>query len=85
MATTAKDATPASLLGSLPPWVFILVGLTGGGASGTLLSRPVFGAEEGANQDEIQLIVDRSIEKNNVYLLQQIELILAKDKLSSKE
>ena len=72
-----------SPLSSIPPWVFLLIGISGGGASGTLLSRPVFGSE-GVTKEEVQQIVDASVVKNNEYLLQKIELMLAKDKLENR-
>jgi len=81
--TTAEKKEATNPLANVPPWVFLLVGLSGGGASGTLLSRPVFGSDS-VTKAEVQEIVDASVVRNNEYLLQKIELMLAKDKLAER-
>lgn len=62
------------------PWILLLLGFTGGGGVGTLLGRPVVSAPELSHED-VQAIVDASVEKNNAVLLQKIELLLAREKL----
>lgn len=62
------------------PWILLLLGFTGGGGVGTLLGRPVVSAPE-LSREDVQAIVDASVEKNNAVLLQKIELLLAREKL----
>lgn len=63
------------------PWILLLLGFTGGGGVGTLLGRPVMSATTELSREDVQTIVDASVEKNNAVLLQKIELLLAREKL----
>lgn len=69
------------------PWHAILplvLGLAGGGAGGTLLSRPVMAnGPTGVTQVEVEHIVDSKLREHDEYLLQKIELLIAKDKLAA--
>ena len=81
-AAVAVDPA-VSLLRNPPWWLLLFIGASGGGGLGTLLSRPVFaGVEDTITKTDVQDIVDASITRNNGVLLQQIELILARDKLT---
>jgi hypothetical protein len=64
----------------IPPWVFLLLGLAGGGASGTVLSRPVFGGD-GVSRLDVEQIVEEKLEHHDECLLQKMELMLARDQL----
>lgn len=64
------------------PWVFILLAFLGGNGTGTTVIPKVF-AFGGVTTEEVQRVVDKSIAENNHVLLQQIELLLAREKLRS--
>lgn len=74
---------PGVTLKNVPWWVLpFLAGVAGGGAGGTAISRPVFASTAPSlTKDDVVQIVDDRITKNNAYLLQQIDLLLTKDKL----
>jgi hypothetical protein len=84
MSTSPKteDASALALLVK-NPWLLLLFGAAGGGGIGTFLGRPVYGALDGGGvtRSDVQEIVDAAVSKNNTVLLQQIELLLAQDKL----
>lgn len=68
------------------PWSYILplvIGLAGGGAGGTLISRPVMANPSTAlTEADVGRIVDSKLAEHDRYLLQQIELMMAKEKLA---
>lgn len=59
-------------------WLFLLIGLAGGGGGGTLLSEL---KGDSVDAEEVRVIVDRALEQNNSYLLQQVQLMLANEQL----
>lgn len=70
------------------PWILpLLVGLAGGGAGGTLLSRPVMASPADlappVTREEIEGIIDMKFREHDAYLLQKIELLLAREKLAN--
>lgn len=81
----SEDAAASTLVLLLKnPWLLLILGFTGGGGIGTLLGRPVYSAVGGeiVTREDVQEIVDEAITQNNAVLLQQIELLLARDKLA---
>ena len=76
------DSLPlAAVFRNSPWWIFLLLGASGGGGLGTLLSRPVFADGSAIRKEEVQTIVDEAITRNNDVLMQRIELVLARQKL----
>ena len=79
-----EDAASALALLLRSPWLLLLLGFTGGGGIGTLLGRPVLSqvGEDAVTRKDVSEIVDEAVASNNAVLLQQIELLLARDALN---
>lgn len=82
MAAPTSPVPSAELLRNPPWWLFLLLGASGGGGIGTLISRPVYATSaDTITREDVQEVVDASIAKNNEVLLQKIELMVAKERL----
>lgn len=84
----SDDSKPAANLVIPWPWILpLLLGLAGGGAGGTLLSRPVMAGPvdpvPAVTREEIEGIIDMKFREHDAYLLQKIELLLAREKLAN--
>lgn len=79
----SEPKLPQSLNIPWPVIISLVTGLAGGGASGALLSRPVVAAvPDSVTQAEVEHIVEVRLAAHDEYLLQKIELMLAKEKLA---
>lgn len=82
MPPSSTPVTPFP--GGQPPWwVFLLFGLASGGG-GSVLGTKAFGSD-GVTKTEVREIVDERIKANSVYLLQEFELLLARERLKAYE
>ena len=68
-----------SAAGAPPWWVFVLIGVTGGGGVGSLIARPQ-ALEVAPSIEDLRLVISAEIADNNRFLLQEMRLMLAESK-----